>query len=989
MKRTVHTLLFFLLACIQLQAQSLTIVSPAGLNPPYEVAPGTEVTFQWDYFFEVPSALFTNTEFPVFPDFGTDPAWTEFNGSGAVDNGDGTFNITITINESAWVWGGFFAPFLGQWAYSNVLEVSVASNVVISGSDLLLCDDGVDTELLSVTDTFTNYQWYMNDTPIANETTASYLATSPGAYRVAATANGETVNSNTLNLSYISIGLTGALSESGSEIILSTDTGMDSYQWLSGPDADNLSPIVGANSETYNALLNSDLTYYAAEATLAGCTVRTEARPVVNSYFVSPAITVAADTNSFNVVCSGTPVTYSVDDTYASYQWIKDGFNSFSTSNTITLSQQFEAGNYTVEVTTNEWPEITITSEEVALSFQNVIQPRLFGVVNFGQYCPGEEVNVTLGDEGYNYTWYAHAQFNSYTEQNIIEPTGSTYSFVYDTAVYLTVVANFQGCSSSRSVFLNSYESASIFLSTSNFNQDFLCIDSTNTILLPGFLVADYQNFQWQQELNGTYEPIPGADTSFLEVTEPGIYRLEAAVAACPSIIITSPERIIRDYTERELRIWADSETLCVGEETTLNISAGFNWNAIQWFEEDIVIGNMGYEKTYVPIIGAGSETSLTVSEFQTYQVKARHQSCPNGLKTTSNIVGIKPTVNPSISPTPDYGINDWKVAAYDSIPSYIFCSGEPVTLALSGQYDSYSWHTAVYQGDDDYEIGMAVPGATTDTLDIFATSVDWYTAIIDSAGCVGYSDPILIDTWAFQSPVIASYDNNEICEDEPVLLNIAFPGDWVQIEWTLNGELIPNSNNDSIFVNQPGEYLVFAYPSLCPEFAFSSGLGPLLTIFNAEIIQLDTVIYAVPFDGASYTYQWYLDGEPVDSDPDLPWVIFGANLMDGVYTVDITNSADCFASSEPSVWVSTEEIEPLDLKVYPNPTNGQVFIEGLNPALIEQINVFNVLGAQIQSFKPIGQQLELDLSNTTPGLYIINVQLKSGKNLTWRVSRY
>ena len=106
MHRLFYLFLFLVVGSFQLQSQSFDIISPAGLTPPYEVSPGTEVTFKYDYFGEAPTALFTHTEEPVFPGFGTDPLWTQFTNS--VDNGDGTFNISVTINKDVWVWAGFF-----------------------------------------------------------------------------------------------------------------------------------------------------------------------------------------------------------------------------------------------------------------------------------------------------------------------------------------------------------------------------------------------------------------------------------------------------------------------------------------------------------------------------------------------------------------------------------------------------------------------------------------------------------------------------------------------------------------------------------------------------------------------------------------------------------------------------------------------------------------------------------------------------------------
>ena len=191
--------------------------------------------------------------------------------------------------------------------------------------------------------------------------------------------------------------MTGALN-GVSEIILTTNAGMDSYQWFSGPDENNLTPIMGANSENYTTTITNTLTYYAVEATLGSCTVSTEARrnQLWTVFFASPSITVSADTNNYNVVCEGTQVTFSVDDTYASYNWLKDGFNTGYTSNSITVSQAYQEGDYSIQVTTAEWEEIVITSDVVNLNFQDVITPQLVGVQNNGKYCSGETLNVIL-----------------------------------------------------------------------------------------------------------------------------------------------------------------------------------------------------------------------------------------------------------------------------------------------------------------------------------------------------------------------------------------------------------------------------------------------------------------------------------------------------------------------------------------------------------------------------------------------------------------
>src|SRR5690606_5586995 len=98
MKKLLLSILVSMLV-VSIQAQTISIVSPEGLTAPYEVAPGTEVTFMFDYFQDPPTSIFTHTEEPVMPGFGTDPAWNV--SSNYEDNGDGTFNFTVTVDEES------------------------------------------------------------------------------------------------------------------------------------------------------------------------------------------------------------------------------------------------------------------------------------------------------------------------------------------------------------------------------------------------------------------------------------------------------------------------------------------------------------------------------------------------------------------------------------------------------------------------------------------------------------------------------------------------------------------------------------------------------------------------------------------------------------------------------------------------------------------------------------------------------------------------
>ncbi|MFZ6053239.1 T9SS type A sorting domain-containing protein [Halocola ammonii] len=977
--------LSFLTCFIALVAmsQDLTIVSPEGLSAPYEVAPGTEITFQWDWYSDPPTSYFTHDEEPVLPDFGTDPEWSEY--SNVVDNGDGTYNFTVTANEEMWVWAGFFQMFFGSWAYSEVYHIEIASGVTISYEDGIVCPDGSGIELLSAEDTYDSYQWYLDGEAIEGATENSYSATESGAYKVEVEQDGEFIFSNTLNVIDAEISISGSYTSGSSQLEIDATGGFDSYQWLSGPDASNLSDIDGETASSTTVNITSDIVYYAAEATLNGCTVQTEARPVSESAFTTPQVHIDQEVNEFGNVCEGQEVTLSTDEVYGSYAWFNNGMDAFYTNPTYTIAQAWQEGDYTVQVTPVGWPEITIESEPQEVDFFEVTQPNLISDADF-QSCVGDEINVTLADEGYDYTWYMHTEFD-YTEDDIVEFDGNTLTFNFEEQVRVTVVATFEGCSSSSTSMFNAAADANLSANLVNWEDQFLCVDSIAEMEVPSWAQGDYNSFQWFVEVDGEFEIIEGATETTYSTSEIGVYAVEGELDACDNVFIMSSPIEIQDYTERNLSIYTDNAQLCMGDTAELVMSAGENWNSIQWFEETIEIGNQGYEELFSPLIGAGSSSSQEVTEFNSYQVKARHYTCPNGIKLTSNIIDIRPRVNPDITAEPNYGVNGWNVAPWDSIASYLYCVGEPVTLSVPEGYDSYSWHHEFYAGDDDFQIGDAIEGENGASTDVTATGADWYTAIVDSSGCVGVSDPILLDTWVFAPPTITSYNNSELCgAGDSTLIHVSFPGNYANVEWFLNGTLIEGENNDSLYATEPGQYVVSVYREECPDFGMSSGVGPIVTILEAQIVEEETLIYALPQEGF-YTYQWYLDGEPIEAPEDTPWLLYKDDMADGTYTVEVTNPEPCTVVSPPFEWIveSVEEYYEANLKIFPNPTSAVFQIDGIESSSIEKVKIMDISGKVVESYQTRSNGT-FSLAGMENGLYFIEIQTVEGVVLSRKV---
>lgn len=977
MLKYLSTLTAILFISMGSSAQTLTLVSPEGLMPPYEVPAGTELTFEWDSFGD-PGTLFTHTASPELDPFNLNPVWTQ--DDNPTDNGDGTFSFTLTATQDLYVWGGYYRPFLTSWAYSNVIEISILSGVTINAEDGKLCPGGTGSELLTVEDEYDAYQWFKDGIALPGATAATYTATEAGAYRVQVPRDGEMVFSNTLTLTEIEAAVLGTLDPTTGSLTITAGGGFESYQWFAGPDTASLSPIAGATDTSLTVDLTDTLLYYALQGTLGECTVQSAARPVVQSAFAPPIISVKADSNSFGRICEGTPVELSVPDNYGKYSWSRDGTDVPEDGAVYNINSNLQQGTYTVAVRPKGWPNIERLSDSITVDYFELEEPSLF-TSEPGPYCPGSPVSVVLSDEGYDYTWYEHTT-PDYTAEDEVEVSGVAYTVDVQESVRITVVGKFQDCSAEGSVLLNSAAAEPpTILFTDLQKGQFLCPDSTIEMQLSAADQVRFENIQWFEEADTGFVAIPEATNPAYTVEETGVYKLTAELIECEGVAIESNTLEVVDYTERELQLLAQSTALCRGDSTTLFISGGGSWQNIQWFTQEAVLGSGGYVLEPQPLIEAGNAPSYQTDVYKTYQVRARHLTCPSGPKFESNNLQLEPKVNPQIQVDPNPGVNEYQVSAFDSVAAYLYCAFTPVDMSLPEGYDSYEWYASRYQGADDYELGSPLPQADGNEASFVAEAADYITVVVDSAGCVGLSDPILLDTRVFSIPAIASYNNAELCEEgDSVLLHVAFQGNYESFEWFRNGQLVPGSNNDTLYAKQPGVYSVTVYREECPDIGISSGNGPVVEYLEASIAENDTVIFALPQQGL-YTYQWYLDGSPIPAPPSTPWLLYKENLEDGEYTVEVTNPKPCTAVSLPFTWstVSTNEPSQSSLSVYPNPADTEIRLEGIAPSEIAAISVITATGRRTAIRRESGVT-RIDVSTLAPGSYFLRIMLKGGK---------
>lgn len=977
-------------------AQQLTVTSPSGLEEPYEVAAGSAVTFQFEFSGAEPTSFFSHTTSPEFLEWGTDPNWTTHNTF--KDNGNGTYSLTLTVNGPVYVWSGTYSSFIG-WRFTNVVEIGIASGVKLIAANGFLCPTGANSEALSVEGTYASYQWFRNNEAIQDATGAQYTATAEGAYKVQVPLNGKTVFSNTLNLKTAKVEFTGALS--GTSLTLTASAAMSSYTWLSGNSEAALTPISSATNAAYTATVAAQTKYYAVKATKGGCEIQSPARGASSALFAKPVISVSALANSSGKICLGTLATLSVPAAYATYAWYLDNGPYYGETNSTTTTDQ--TGSFRVDVTPAGWPEISISSATKKAGYYNMLQPGLTGAANYSTHCPGESIKETLSDEGYTYTWYLH-KTHDYTEADKVTPTGYAYTFIFSEPVFLTVTATNAGCETKTTYRFNSYNDAVISMNMSDYDQEFLCDQSTVDLIIDP--ADEFTDFKWYKNS----EQIDGETGSAYTVTAPGAYHATARPKACATSLITSDIKEIKSYTDRKLEIYSDKETMCEGEKATLTVPD--DWKSVQWFEKSMKISNTGYVVEYIPVDGAGATNTLEVSKFTTYLAKAKHQSCPDVTKTWSEPLQLRPSLNPDITVQPWEGEpRKWHKAFFDSIPNYVFCDNAPLSMSVNKGYDTYEWYMKQYTGDGGYAPGDKIADATADQVNFNAFGARWYTARVTSGNCVGYSDAVLIDTYVHVSPAVAAIGTAELCgEDDTLPLSVAFTGDWVKYAWYDNGELIPDTDNDTLIVKQPGAYTVTAYPEACPHIGYSSGLPVVVKLFpEAAIVEEGEYIYATPWEGY-YTFQWYFNDQPLDvknglddsgplytpdtntnqEDDNDDSYMYKRRMRPGVYKVYVSNFDNCSSTSLEFSWTITgtePEKEHIGLVAHPNPTSGIITLKGLSKEQIETVAVTSAHGQPVPASFDAAKQA-LDLSALPAGVYVVEVTLTNKNKKTLRVLR-
>ena len=210
-------------------------------------------------------------------------------------------------------------------------------------------------------------------------------------------------------------------------------------------------------------------------------------------------------------------------------------------------------------------------------------------------------------------------------------------------------------------------------------------------------------------------------------------------------------------------------------------------------------------------------------------------------------------------------------------------------------------------------------------------------------------------------APVVTvSAGSTEICEGESVTLTATGATNY---QWNTGG-------SDSTLIVSPTSTTTYTV------------VGS--NQYGSDTASFDITVYAVPAtptitqNGGQLTstlanqYQWFFNGA----------AITGATAQsynptaDGDYSVQVWDDHGCSAVSAPFQWLSSglHDGEAPVLKVYPNPTQGVIYLEFGAGAQAATLTVRNTLGQEVFSEQLRAEGRHTVLLEVEPGLYFLDV---------------
>ena len=155
-----------------------------------------------------------------------------------------------------------------------------------------------------------------------------------------------------------------------------------------------------------------------------------------------------------------------------------------------------------------------------------------------------------------------------------------------------------------------------------------------------------------------------------------------------------------------------------------------------------------------------------------------------------------------------------------------------------------------------------------------------------------------------------------------------------------------------------------FTMPSSCAATS-------LATVYPAPapsiVVTGNTLSTSAPFS----TYQWSSGGTAIGGATNATYTF----SLTGYYTVTVTNANGCTGTSgATTVNVGVKNINAVGsgIRVYPNPTRGEIYIT--SPGVISAVSISNIVGQNVFSAQYADNSVVVNIDQLPDGIYFVRV---------------
>jgi gliding motility-associated-like protein len=614
----------------------------------------------------------------------------------------------------------------------------------------------------------------------------------------------------------------------GESIVLDAGTGFEEYLW---------------SDQTLNQSLtvNTSGIYSVTITDANGCTSEQSVQAVIND---NPEPIILGVTS----FCTGSEISLSLDDSYASYQW-SNGMNTQSI-------QVSTGGNYSVVVSLASG----CTAEtQISVSENDNLQATINGVLSF---CEGGSTTLTA-NPGFTYEWSNNMNTQSITVNN--------------SGQYGVIITDATGCTGTTMVAVmeNSNPEPGISGSTTFCTGSFATLDAG----------SGYSSYLWSN----------GATTQTLEVNTQNNY----SVLVTDTNGCTGEAQVqVTESTSLSPAIFGNL-LLCDGEISILNAGAGFevyNWSTgatTQSITTDVAGSYSVTVSDASGCTGVGS-AELTVNSNPSVAIIGAAMFCGNEntlldagtgyaeylwtngttdqqiLATISGNYGVTVTDVNGCTAESSLAVTQNQEPVISIIGPTSFCSGNSVNLSVTGSYTAYQWST----------------GATSSAISL-STSSSVSVIVTDANGCTGEANTTVTENTQL-TPVVSGLLS--FCEGESTVLDAG--AGWQSYQWSTG------ANTQTLTITDAGNYEV-----IITDADGCSG-SETVTIFanpNPEPIIAGSTTFCIGsstiLDAGNYAFWQWSTG---DTDQSI------VTNQPGNYSVMVTDANGCTGVASIAISEST-----------------------------------------------------------------------------------